>query len=162
MPGWVIAVVAVLTAAAVTVTALLWTQPSEAAVTEAAAGARSAAERAAVPVLSYDWQSLEQDQEAAHEVITSDYRRDYDQLFEVIEDNAPRTRTVVEVEVIASAISRVDPDGDRVSVLLFVNRPTTNRVTREPVVYKDQVTLTMQQVGEEWRVDDVQTSPAQP
>jgi Mce-associated membrane protein len=79
----------------------------------------------------------------------------------VIEENAPSTRTVVEVEMIASAVSRVNTDGDRVSVLLFVDRPTTNRVTREPVVYKDQVTLTMQRVEGEWLVDDVRTSPVQ-
>ena len=163
VPTWLIIAVALLTAVAVGVTGFLWTQaqPSEAAVTEAASTARSAAERAVEPVLAYDWETLEQDREAAHEVITSDYREKYDQLFEVIEENAPSTRTVVEVEVIASAISRVNEDGNRVSVLLFVNRPTTNRVTKEPVVYKDQVTLTMQRVEGEWLVDDVQTSPAQ-
>ena len=163
VPTWLIVAVALVTAVAVGVTGYLWTQaqPSEAAVTEAATTARSAAERAAEPVLAYDWETLEQDREAAHEVMTSDYREKYDQLFEVIEENAPRTRTAVEVEVIASGISRVNEDGNRVSVLLFVNRPTTNRVTREPVVYKDQVTLTMQRVEGEWLVDDVQTSPAQ-
>ena len=161
VPTWLIAAVALLTAVAVAITALLWSQPSEATVAEAGTSARSAAERAVVPVLAYDWETLEQDREAAHAVMTPDYQEQYDQLFEVIEENAPSTRTVVEVEMVASGISRVNDDGNRASILLFVNRPTTNKVTREPVVYKDQVTLSMQRVDGEWLVDDVETSPAQ-
>ena len=39
------------------------------------------------------------------------------------------------------------------------NRPTTNAQTEEPVVYKDQVTVTMERVDDEWLVDDLKTSP---
>jgi Mce-associated membrane protein len=46
-------------------------------------------------------------------------------------------------------------------VLLFLDRPTTNKQTTEPVVYKDQATVTMQRVDGEWLVDDLVTSPAQ-
>jgi Mce-associated membrane protein len=160
VPTWLIVALALWTAAAVAVTGYLWTNPSEGAIEEATGTARTAAERAAVPLLSYDYESLDADQEAAHEVVTSGYRSDYDDLFEVIKENAPSTRTVVEVEVIASAIVRAGDD--RAEILLFVNRPTTNRATTEPVVYKDQVTLTMERVGEEWLVDDLATSPIAP
>ena len=158
VPTWLIAALALCAAVAVGVTAYLWQQPSEDAVESAVGTARTAAERAAVPLLSYDYRSLDADQQAAHDVITSGYRsRDYDDLFEVIRDNAPATRTVVEVEVIASAVVRAGED--RSEILLFVNRPTTNKATTEPVVYKDQVTLTMERVGDEWLVDDLATSP---
>jgi Mce-associated membrane protein len=160
VPTWLIAALAVLVAGSVVLTAYLWSQPSEGTVEEATGTARTAAERAAVPLLSYDYESLDADQEAAHEVVTSGYRSDYDDLFEVIKENAPSTQTVVEVEVIASAIVRAGDD--RAEILLFVNRPTTNRATTEPVVYKDQVTLTMERVGEEWLVDDLATSPIAP
>ena len=159
VPLWLLAGVAVLAVLAVGVTGYLWSQPSEAAVAESASSARNAAERAVVTVLSYDYETLEEDQEAAHEVITSDYRKDYDELFAVIEENAPSTRTEVDVDVLASSIVRASDD--RTEVLLFVDRPTTNKVTQQPVVYKDQVTVTMQRVDGEWLVDDVQTSPAQ-
>ena len=159
VPTWLLVGVAVLAALAVGVTGYLWTQPSEEAVSDAAGAARNAAERAAVTVLSYDYETLPEDKEAAHEVVTSDYREDYDELFSVIEENAPSTRTVVEVDVLASSIVRAGED--RTEVLLFVDRPTTNKVTEQPVVYKDQVTLTMEDVDGEWLVDDVETSPAQ-
>ena len=50
---------------------------------------------------------------------------------------------------------------ERVQVLVFVDRPTTNKLSAEPVVYKDQVTLSMQLVDGEWLVDDLITSPVQ-
>ena len=46
-------------------------------------------------------------------------------------------------------------------VLVFVDRPTTNKLSAEPVVYKDQVTLSMQLVDGTWLVDDMVTSPVQ-
>jgi Mce-associated membrane protein len=58
---------------------------------------------------------------------------------------------------VASGIVRSGTD--RVQVLVFVNRPTTNKQTRVPVVYKDQVTLTMERVDGEWLVDDMTSSP---
>ena len=62
--------------------------------------------------------------------------------------------------MVASGIVR--SGDDRVSVLLFVDRPTTNKQTGNgsPVVYKDQVTVTLQKVGDDWLVDDLVTSPA--
>ncbi|WP_432476512.1 J domain-containing protein [Nocardioides sp. GXQ0305] len=160
VPTWLLVGVAVLTLLAVAATGYLWTQPSAGAVSEAASGARNAAERAAVTVLSYDYETLEEDQEAAHELMTSSYRQKYDDLFAAaVKENAPSTQTVVDVDVLASSIVRAGQD--RTEVLLFVDRPTTNKVTREPVVYKDQVTLTMENVDGEWLVDDVETSPAQ-
>ena len=158
VPTWLIVALAVLVAASLVLTVRLALQPSEESVEQATGTARAAAERAAVPLLSYDYQSLDADQAAAHDVITSGYRsRDYDDLFEVIRENAPATQTVVDVEVIASAVVRAGED--RAEILLFVNRPTTNKATTEPVVYKDQVTLTMERVGDEWLVDDLKTSP---
>jgi len=59
--------------------------------------------------------------------------------------------------VVASAVVRAGVD--RVSVLLFVNRPTTNKQVKEPVVYKDQVTVTMVKEDGRWLVDRLSTTP---
>lgn len=158
VPTWALAALAVVTALMLALTAYLFTQPTEAAVEGATGSARAAAERAAVPVLSYDYRTLDEDQAAAHDFVTSDYQRDYDDLLEVIREN-PQTETVVDTEVIASAIVRAGED--RAEILLFVNRPTTNAATEEPVVYKDQVTFTMERVDGDWLVDDLKTSPVQ-
>ncbi|MCD6639582.1 MAG: hypothetical protein LT071_06675 [Nocardioides sp.] len=125
---------------------------------EAARAAQVAAEEAVVPVLSYDHADLEASQREAQAHLTGKYREEYDKLFAVIEENAPETQTTVDVEVLSSGIVRATRD--RVHVLVFVDRPTTNKLSTEPVVYKDQVTLSMQLVDGEWLVDDMVTSPA--
>jgi Mce-associated membrane protein len=159
VPTWLLAGLAVLVVAAVAVTAWVWNRESAAAVAESTRAAQTAAEQAVVPILSYDHKTIEQDQQRAHGYLTEDYRKDYDQLIEVIAQNAPRTRTVVEAEVVSSGIVRSGED--RVQVLVFVDRPTTNKLSREPVVYKDQVTLTMEKVGDDWLVDEMVTTPPQ-
>ena len=158
-PGWLLLAVAAVTALVVGACAVLAvTVPSDASVADATRQAQAAAERAIVPVLSYDASDMKGSQQAAEAYLTADYRDQYDRLFAVLEENAGRTGTVVTAEVVASALVR--SGDDRVSVLLFVNRPTTNKKVTEPVVYKDQVTVTMQKVGDSWLIDDLVTSPA--
>lgn len=158
VPARLLAALAVLALVLVAATTWAWLGAGDAGADESAAReAQQAAEEAVVPVLSYDHRRLEQDQERAQALMTGGYREDYDKIFAVIEENAPRLRTKVDVSVVASGIVRASED--RVQVLVFVDRPTTNKQQREPVVYKDQVTLTMQRVDGEWLVDGMVTSP---
>ena len=161
-PGWLLVAVAAVAALVVGASAVLVaTAPSDASVADATRRAQSSAERAIVPILSYDASrsgDLDEDQRTAEGFMTSDYRAEYAKLFEVIKANAPETGTKVSAEVVASGVVR--SGDDRVSVLVFVNRPTTNKQVKDPVVYKDQVTVTMQRVGDDWLVDDLVTSPA--
>ncbi|NYE37031.1 Mce-associated membrane protein [Nocardioides cavernae] len=161
VPGWLLAGLGVLAAGLVAATAWTWTTGAAGAGAgeSPARAAQVAAERAVVPVLSYDYEHLEADQQAAQALMTGRYRAEYDKLFAVLEENAPGTRTRVSASVVASGIVRASED--RVQVLVFVDRPTTNKLSAEPVVYKDQVTVSMQRVDGEWLVDDLVTSPAQ-
>ena len=158
MPSWVLAVLGVLAAASVAAVIWVWQAGDDTSVEDATSAAQAAAERAIVPVLSYDYETLEADQKRAASYLTSSYRADYDQLFGVISDNAPSTQTKVSAQVVGSGIVRSGED--RVDVLVFVDRPTTNKLTPEPVIYKDQVTVTMQKVGDDWLIDNLVTSPA--
>ena len=46
-------------------------------------------------------------------------------------------------------------------MLVFVNQATTNKQhPKVPVVYKNQVTVTMAKVGGQWLVDDLHTDPS--
>lgn len=156
VPGWLLLGLAVLLVLLLGATAALrWVGGADA---DAARAAQAAAEEAVVPVLSYDHADLEASQREAQAHLTGKYREEYDKLFAVIEENAPETQTTVEVQVLSSGIVRATRD--RVQVLVFVDRPTTNKLSTEPVVYKDQVTLSMQRVDGEWLVDDMVTSPA--
>lgn len=160
--GPLLIVLGVVTLVVLAATIYFATQPSDTEIADSTREAQSAAEQAIVPILSYDYNDLEGDQAEAQSYMTSDYRKDYDKLFEVLKDNAPSTRTVVKAEVIASGIVRSASETERVEILLFVDRPTTNKQQKEPVVYRDQVTVTMEKVGEDWLVDSLETSPAAP
>lgn len=158
VPTWLIAGLAVMAALSVGLAGYLLSQPSEAAVEDATGSARAAAERAIGPVLSYDYRDLEGSRESALNVITSDFRDEYDKFFDgVVVPNAEATKTVVTAEVIASAVVRGGEE--RAEIMLFVNRPTTNAATKEPEIYKDQVTVFMDKVEDEWLIDCVITTP---
>ena len=160
VPSWLLAGLGVLAAGLLMVTAWMWVSGDGSGDGDSAArDAQVAAERAVVPVLSYDYEHLEEGHQAAQALLTGSYREEYDKLFTVLEENAPQTQTKVTANVIASGIVRATDS--RVQVLVFVDRPTTNKLSAEPVVYKDQVTLSMQLVDGEWLVDDLVTSPVQ-
>lgn len=157
VPGWLlvgVAVVALLVGGAAAVVAA--TVPSDRSVEDASAAARSAAERAIVPVLSYDAAHLDDSRATAEGYLTGGYRKQYSKLFDgVIAANAPATGTVVDAKVVSSGVVRADPD--RVQVFLLVDQTRTNKAEPEPVVYKNWVTVTMEQVDGAWLVARLDT-----
>jgi len=161
VPGWLLTAVAGLTAMAVAFVLVLLTRPSSASVEDDTQAAQSAAERAVVPLLSYDAHHLDQSQAQATPYLTDNERQQYDKLFAVIRQNAPRTGTVVHAKYLASGIVRSGTD--RVDVLVFVNQMTTNKQhPKTPVDYKNQVTVTMAKVGDQWLVDGLNTDTNHP
>lgn len=132
------------------------TEPSDDAVEDATAAAQSAAERAVVPILSYDAANLDESKAAAEPYLTGDYRTKYEQLYDgIIRENAPSTGTVLTAELIRSSIVRAGDD--RVEVFVLLNQSRTNKQSKEPVVYKQWVTMTMQEVDGEWLVAGMDT-----
>lgn len=157
VPGWLLAGVAVLTIALVVTVAVLWVrEPSAGDVEGDARAAQAAAERAVVPILSYDAAHLDESKAAAQQYLTGSLRKDYDQIFDgLIEKNAPSTKTVVQATLVRSSIVRADQG--RAQVFLLVNQTRTNKKYTEPEVYKNWVTLTMDQVDGQWLVADMAT-----
>jgi Mce-associated membrane protein len=161
VPGWLLTTVAGLTAVAVACVLVLLTRPTSASVEGDGQAAQAAAERAIVPLLSYDAKDLDRSRAQATPYMTDSERQQYDKLFAVIQENAPRTGTVVRAKYLSSGIVRTGTD--RVDVLVFVNQSTTNKQhPTTPVVYKNQVTVTMAKVGNDWLVDNLSTSADTP
>lgn len=157
VPAWLLVVLGVVTALAVVAVVLLWSQPSEGSIESASTDAKVAAQTAIEPILSYDYRTLDQDQNDAHRYLTSSYKAEYDKAFnDLIRPNAAQTKTVVTVKVVDAAVVRTQGD-DMVQVLLFVNRPTSNKA--RTVTYKDQVTVTMVREDGRWLVDRLTTTP---
>jgi Mce-associated membrane protein len=157
VPGWLLIGLAVLTATALVVVGVLLTKPSDSTVVNDTSAAQAAAERAVVPILSYDAHHLDESQAQATPYLTDAYRAQYDKLFAVIRQNAPRTGTVVKAKYLASGIVR--SGAGRVDVLVFVNQVTYNlQHPKTPVIYKNQATVTMEKVGNNWLVDNMVTN----
>ncbi|WP_284532318.1 J domain-containing protein [Nocardioides sp. T2.26MG-1] len=157
VPGWLLAVAGALTLALVITVVVLWgREPSAGDVEGDARAARAAAERAVVPILSYDAAHLDESKAAAQQYLTGKLRTDYDRIFAgLIEKNAPSTQTVVTATLVRSSIVRADEG--HAQVFLLVNQTRTNKKYTEPEVYKNWVTLTMDQVDGAWLVSDMAT-----
>lgn len=156
IPAWLLAGLGVV--AAVLIGLCVWQagEPTDDQVTEATTDAQAAAERAIVAIVSYDYRSLEDDQAKASAYMTDDFRKDYEALFAVIRENAPETKTVLTTEVVASGVVR--SGDDRVQIFMFIDNPRTNAEITTPEVQRNQVTVTMEQVGDDWLVDDLKTT----
>lgn len=174
--GWLLATVAVIALVCAVLASVLAGRPSADKVIQAdaqlssgtkvtqveqhALDAQSAAKEAAVPILSYDYRHLEADKAKADGFLTDSYRggqKGYDNLFEqVVKGPATTTQTVITTKIISSAIVRADTD--RVQVLLFIDQSRTNKSSATPAVFQNQVTMTMQKVGDRWLVDGMNTS----
>ncbi len=157
VPGWLLAAVGALTLALVVTVVVLWVrEPSAGDVEGDARAAQAAAERAVVPILSYDATHLDESKAAAQQYLTGKLRDDYDRIFTgLIEKNAPSTRTVVTASLVSSSIVRADEG--HAQIFLLVNQTRTNKKYTEPEVYKNWVTLTMDQVDGAWLVADMAT-----
>jgi Mce-associated membrane protein len=157
VPGWVLVVVAALLAVSLVVAGVLLSHPSDTAVADDTQSAQAAAERAIVPLLSYDAHHLDESAAAAQPYLTSSEKEQYDKLFDVIRQNAPRTGTVVQAKYLASGVVRSGTD--RVDVFVLVNQVTRNKQHPQvPVVYKNQVTVSMAKQGDQWLVDGLTTN----
>ncbi|MEU6135565.1 DnaJ domain-containing protein [Nocardioides sp. NPDC047086] len=129
-------------------------------VEEQGADALEAAKKAVVPLLSYDYSKMDESKSKAHEVMTKDYREDYDRLFAVLVDNVPETKTVVKtLAPVDAGVIRVSED--TVQILVLVDRQVTNAQRSTPIGYQEYAMLTMAKVDDEWLVDKVETQPSQ-
>jgi Mce-associated membrane protein len=161
VPVWLLAVLLVLTiACGATAAWILSRSPSDDTVARALRTAEGTAQTAAPVIFSYDHARLDEGRDRAVAYLTPEYRQEYEQLFaSVIEENAPRLKTTVESEFLSSGIIRTaggDQADDRVQVLVVFDQLTTNREVTEPRRSPAYAVLTMERVGSDWLVDDVE------
>ena len=126
---------------------------------EALAPAASAAESAAEATLSYGYETLESDRDAAAKFLTPKYRSEYITTFDLVKEPAQQTKAKVEAETLASS-TMVDTEGnrgpDKVRVLLFVDQTTVSTANSgEPTRALNRVRFDMVKVDGTWLVDHI-------
>jgi len=126
---------------------------------EALAPAASAAESAAEATLSYGYETLDSDRDAAAKFLTPKYRSEYITTFDLVKEPAQQTKAKVEAEALASS-TMVDTEGnrdpDKVRVLLFVDQTTVSTANSgEPTRALNRVRFDMVKVDGTWLVDHI-------
>ena len=160
IPVWALLVLGLLTALTMGAAIYIATEYQRASAYEDALDqAPSAAERAAEAILSYDYESLDSDRDAATRFLTSGYSDDYGDTFDsLVRENATETRAKVEAEVLASSsmLQSGEESPDRIPVLLFVNQTTLSTANSgEPTLALNRVRFDMVNVDGTWLVDRI-------
>ncbi len=160
LPWPVLAVLGVVTAVAVGFAAYFITQAQRAEdYKDALNRAPAAAESAASAVLSYHYDSLDADRDAAAKYLSKGYRKDYVGTFDkLVSDTATQTKAKVDAQVLASSamVGGGQRDPDKVPVLLFVNQTRTSTANSgKPSVFLNRVRFDMVKVDGTWLVDGI-------
>jgi Mce-associated membrane protein len=161
-PNWVLAVLAGLLVAALALDGFVaWREVSQRNAEEASARALhsaliqspSVAERAAVPLLSYRYDTIDKDLAEAQRYLTDEFRPGYTSSIGLVRREAARSQVTVEAEVLNSGI--VEAGGNRAEVLLFVNQTTTSPTRSQPTTALNRVVFSMVQRDGTWKVADI-------
>ncbi len=121
---------------------------------EATAAARSAAE----VVLSYDFETLDEDFAAAQDVSTGTFKEEYAQTSEnAIREVATQTQAQVKAEALTAGVVSATPD--EVVVLVFVDQTTLSNRLDQPQTDQNRVRFTMVRTAvdgqDRWLVSEV-------
>ena len=162
-PNWVLAVLAGLLVAALALDGFVaWREVSQRNAEEASARALhsaliqspSVAEQAAVPLLSYRYDTIDKDLAEAQRYLTDEFRPGYTASIDrLVRREATRARATVEAEVLNSGV--VEAGGQRAEVLLFVNQTTTSPTRSEPTTALNRVVFSMVRRDGTWKVADI-------
>jgi len=162
-PNWVLAVLAGLLVAALALDGFVaWREVSQRNAEEASARALhsaliqspSVAEQAAVPLLSYRYDTIDKDLAEAQRYLTDEFRPGYTASIDrLVRREAARARATVEAEVLSSGV--VEASGESAEVLLFVNQTTTSPTRSEPTTALNRVVFSMVQRDGTWKVADI-------
>ncbi len=155
---WVLAVVGVVAAAVLAVTIVMWVQVGgddsmpTLDTEKNAAAALTAAEKASVPVLSYDYRTFDAGIADAESYMTTSYAAEHSQLMNDLRDDATTQKAIVEAEFKGSAIVRVTDD--RADILVLINQ-VIQKADAADFVLPVWATLQMVQEDGTWRVDSI-------
>jgi Mce-associated membrane protein len=163
VPGWLVAGLAVLLAAAVLFDLIIGVRSrtateerttSTAAITSALREAPVQAETAAVRALGFDYKTLQDDADEAKTFMTPQYAGQFQKTVdELLRSPADQRKAHVEADVKASGV--VDATASKVDVMLFVDQTSQTTLQSEPQTYLNRVVFTMVKSGDQWLVDDV-------
>ncbi|MGH4021490.1 MAG: hypothetical protein ACRDT0_20115 [Pseudonocardiaceae bacterium] len=107
-------------------------------------------------VYSYDFSRLDENERAARQVITGKFAGDFGELFGQVRELAPPQQAVVTATVASAAVKVLD--GDRATVVVFLDQQATRGVDAEQLVAAGRLTVSAERVGGRWKIADVDSN----
>jgi Mce-associated membrane protein len=104
-------------------------------------------------VLSYDFQTFDDDREQAIAQLTPSFREEYVPTLDAIEDRAREQRRTQDAEVVAVAVVRATED--EVTTLVFIDRTTSTAGSDAEQVLQDRANVTVVRRDGKWLIDDI-------
>lgn len=119
----------------------------------------SAAEQMVAPVLSYNHQTMDEDLERLKGYVTSQMAEKQSRAWPDLTAEAEAQEIVVQATATGTALTRVDPDGQRATVVVFIDQDVVKKANEEFVL---QMWATMSLVRDDsdngrWLLDDICT-----
>ena len=114
---------------------------------------RERAAEGASAAYGYSWRTLADDKAAARVLMTPAMRDRYDRTMAGVTTSSRRDRRVVEAEVVDTAL--VTASSTYARVLVFVNQRTSGDDLDRPTLDLDRVLVTVQRVGGDWKVSEL-------
>lgn len=119
----------------------------------------SAAEQMVTPVLSYNHKTMDEDLERLKGFLTSKMAGKQSAAWPELTKEAQTQQIVVEATPTGTALTRVDPDGKRATVVVFIDQYVEKKAT-EPFVLHMWATMSLVREGGtdgRWLLDDLCT-----
>lgn len=112
--------------------------------------ALQAAKDRTVAVMSYDFQSVDQDLRRARAGLTAPFLQQFDRAALVVAPTARQRQIATHARVTSAAVVEAHPDD--VVVLLFVNQDSRSVQSPDVQLTNTRVQVTMHKVGDQWLI----------
>ncbi|MEQ6900630.1 hypothetical protein [Nocardioides sp. YIM 152588] len=123
---------------------------------DAGASAQVAAADTIVPLLGYDYRTMDEDLTRIQAHMTDAMAGRQASSWSALTEEARRQKVVVTADAPSVALTRVAADGDRATVVAFIDQHVEKKGA-EPFTLQMWATLTLVRDGGEWLLDDICT-----
>ena len=104
-------------------------------------------------ILGFDYQTIERSRTDAYQLLTPDFRREYqDDTTKNVIPQARERQIISQVNVVG--VGMLDARRDSGSVMVFMNRVLTDK-TKQPLYDGSRLKVDYQKVGQDWRIKDI-------
>ncbi|MDP9165587.1 MAG: mammalian cell entry protein [Actinomycetota bacterium] len=104
-------------------------------------------------ILGFDYQTIERSRTDAYQLLTPDFRREYeDDTTKNVIPSARDRQIVSQVNVVG--VGMLDAHRDSGSVMVFLNRVLTDK-TKQPLYDGSRLRVDYQKVGRDWRIKNI-------